>query len=287
MCQSFKMNKFIEECERIIVLGDVYLENFGVDGFYRKAAGLLTEARLHEHFNSTELLLSSFEEDFNHRQNFPSLEFSDLPVTVARGSGCFIDVYFWRRRPTVIHNHHFAGAFQCLSGLNLDTMYSFAPHKELSPLHSLGELKVVRTRELRSGDIEEIDLQDKFIHQNHHHADLTVNLCFRTQVQPNMNLSNYLVGGLKFEKDPVALNRAQRLFKMVSMEDFDFTKINITHTDALTFLLNTHNTPSRHPRILKLIDYLQTKVKHELDLNIGEMLDQHRREMDLLEDSYE
>ena len=83
------------------------------------------------------------------------------------------------------------------------------------------------------------------------------------------------------------MNRAQRLFKMMSIDDFRPEELDISTSDALTFLLNTHNTPSRHPRILALLDFLNAKIRSELELNIGEMLDEHKRQMDEIESRYE
>ena len=73
--------------------------------------------------------------------------------------------------------------------------------KKLGRFHELGVLKLKQTRHLIPGNVADIGLMDKFIHQNHHQADLTVTLCFRTPQVNSKSLSNYLSSGLRFEKN--------------------------------------------------------------------------------------
>ena len=116
----------IKLAQKLVKSGDRFIAQHGVKEFHKKAADLLSSSTLAQDYDYQEIVTEAFTPSFQrHPQNFASLEFSDLPITLARGKNCFIDVYFWRRRPTVIHNHHFVGAFQCLHGSNLDLEFQF------------------------------------------------------------------------------------------------------------------------------------------------------------------
>lgn len=278
---------FIQTANKIVKDGDRFLKKNGSAKFHEMARELLVDGALHHLFNYEELVQYVFNKKFKTEQNFKSLEFSDLPITIARGSDCFIDIYFWRRRPTVIHNHHFQGAFQCLLGRNLDSEFKFKVNKKLTKFHDLGELSLIHTRELNAGDVVSINLLNKFIHQNHHHADLTVNLCFRTSEVPKKNLSNYLYSGLRFEKDPESLARVDRLNAFLRMDDFSYTKLDLNLIDALNFLILTYRSGIENPRLIKLQRFLDNKIKSELKLDIKDLLDKHEHELDRIQSLYE
>jgi hypothetical protein len=280
-------NKFILKARELTHLGDQFIQKYGSKNFHKKAKDLLSEQKMHEYFDYKELVETAFSKKFNPRQNFRSLEFSDLPLTIARGEDCFIDVYFWRRRPTVIHNHHFRGAFQCLLGLNVDSEFKFTQTTKLTKFHSLGNLELQHMTTLSAGEIKAINFQDKFIHQNHHQANLTVNLCFRTPDEANKNLSNFYYSGLKFEKDQLSLARAQRLFAFTRIDDFDFRKLELSLEDAFNFLLMSHGSSAANPRFIFLKKFLESKLKKETGVNMGKLLKEHDQELDRLEAQYE
>lgn len=265
--------------------GDSFIKQHGIKDFHKFAADLLDQSNLAKHFDYQQVVEAAF--NSKSGQNFKSLEFSDLPVTIARGENCFIDLYFWRRRPTVIHNHHFNGAFMCLLGQNLDLEYSFVKKQKLGKFHDMGELTLKQTRKLTPGSIARINFMDKFIHQNHHQADLTVNLCFRTPQHPTKNLSNYLFSGLRFEKDIELLGRVARLQRFLHIKEFDFSKINITSDDAINFLIQTHNTSSLNHRLLNLQKLLSKRVKDEFGINVKKLMDTHGVEFEKIENEYE
>lgn len=267
--------------------GDQLLEREGNKKFHLQASELLNSADLKEKYDFQSLMESVLKADFSKiEQNFRYLEFSDLPLTIARGRRCFIDLYFWRRRPTVIHNHHFSGAFQCLQGSNVDLEFAFTPKHQLGKFHSSGEIVVQKVHSIKPGDIQAIAPLDRFIHQNHHHADLSVNLCFRTPDLKKGNISNYLYSGLRFEKHPYLVERFQRLYRAIQLEQFNFKRIDFSIDDALFFLLQTEGTTSPHQNLQNLMQHFRQKVKRELKLDVGELLRKHDQELDRLEEEY-
>jgi hypothetical protein len=281
------MSKLFEESQIITLLGDEYIDQNGLNAFHIKARELLENAELPKYFNFQELVERSLNAKFEIPQTYRYSEFSDFPLTLARGKHCFIDVYFWRRRPTAVHNHHFRGAFQCLKGFNVDLEYTYLPEKSLGEHHSVGELKLIGTRNLKPGDVVSINFLDKFIHQNHHQDELTVNLCFRTPEEDQNNISNYLLSGLRFEKESGLLMRVERLKKLCALDDFHIENLELSHDEAINFLIQTYETGTKNTRILRLQDFFKNKLLFELNLDIYQLLDEHDKKIAEMEDLYE
>ncbi len=280
------MNPLIKTAQDLTRRGDDFISKHGPRVFHEEAANLLATARLQDLFNFEELVHTCLDPAFNHAQNYQSFQFSDLPITLAMGEHCFLDLYFWRRRPTVIHDHHFTGAFQCLRGQNVDLEFEFIKTKKLTAFHDLGELKLKSSRTLTQGHIAPIDLLDKFIHQNHHQADLTINACLRTPEIGETNLSNYLYSGLRFEKEPLLMGRVSRLLTLINMGEFDTQKLNLSLEDALHFLVITYRSQSNSTKFRDLRGRLSGMVSSELGVNIDSLMDLHDAKMNELEDLY-
>ena len=280
------MNHFIKSCQKITKLGDDFIGQHGPLEFHKKAHELLISARLPDLFDFKELVNNSFDSNFNKNQNYASAQFSDLPITIVNGENCFLDLYFWRRRPTVIHDHHFTGAFQCIEGINIDLEFEFTKTQKLGLYHDMGEVRLKNSRQLNKGDIAPIDLLDKFIHQNHHQAELTINVCFRTPDIGETNLSNYLYSGIRYEKHPELLNRINRLMSFIHIGDFKFEDLKINIDDALNFSLRNYRSKSQSKRYLEISKLMNNKIQNELGLDLTKLMDEHESKMDQLEDQY-
>lgn len=280
------MKDLIQACQDLTRKGDDFIRAKGRLEFHAKAQELLSEACLHEIFDFKQLVHASFDPDFNKNQNYASSQFSDLPITLVTGQDCFLDIYFWRRRPTVIHDHHFTGAFQCIEGNNVDLEFEFIRSQRLGLYHDLGTLNLKKSRILKKGDIAPIDHLDKFIHQNHHQAELTINVCFRTPDIGETNLSNYLYSGLRFEKHPALLDRINRLMSFIHIGDFKLQELNITIDDAVNFLLRNYRSESLSKRFLDVKNFMEIKVKNELGLDVDKYMNEHEMKIDHLENQY-
>lgn len=276
------MSKLIDLSCDLVKRGDEFISIHGPLKFYDMASNLLQEAKLHEAFDLEDLIKASFSDSFNQNQNYGSFQFSDLPVTIAMGEHCFLDLYFWRRRPTTIHNHHFTGAFQCLEGINVDLEFEYVKEKSLGLYHDLGQLKLHNSRTLVKGDIAPIDLLDKFIHQNHHQAELTINACFRTPDIGEVNLSNYTYSGLRNEQQPYVLDRISRLLSFINVGDFDVKLLNLTSDDAINFLIRTYKLDSKNKKMLEVRSYMKSLIDQDID----KLLDEHEQRMYELEEQY-
>lgn len=278
----------IKTAQKLVKKGDRFIAQYGVKEFHKKAADLLADGSMAQAYDYQQLVTESFKPSFHrHTQNFEGFEFSDLPITLARGENCFIDIYFWRRRPTVIHNHHFVGAFQCLHGSNLDLEFQFKEKKKIGKYHAMGEVKLLQSHFLQKGDIQAIAPLDKFIHQNHHHADLTVNLCFRTGDIKKNSLSNYLFSGLRYEKNPLLLGRVERLLRFTNLEKFSFKELDLTLDDAMYFLIRTDGSTSQNKNFLNLKSHFEKMVKKDTGLSITRLFDQHEAELEKIQELYD
>lgn len=281
------MSKFIESAINLVKNGDAFIAQHGPIQFHQEAHELLETTKLHDLYDYSELVKSTLLNEFKEKQNYSSSQFSDFPITVAAGEYCSLDLYFWYRSPTVIHNHHFTGAFQCLQGVNVDLEFEYKGEQVIGDYHELGKLELKKSRKLVAGDIAPIDLLDKFIHQNHHQADLTINACFRTPDIGDVNLSNYLYSGLRYEKNPNLVSRTHRLWSFLFLGDFKLESLNLTIDDAMSFLIRYGDSTSVSPRFMQLCSFLDHKMKSEFGIDIKEHLNAHHKQMTKLENSYD
>jgi hypothetical protein len=197
-----------------------------------------------------------------------------------------VDVYYWRRRPTVIHDHHFMGAFQCLYGKNLDFSFKFKSTKKLGKFHALGSLELMREKVLSPGEVVRIDYLDKFIHQNHHHTDLTVNLCFRIPEQKGKGLSNYLYSGLKYEKNAPLINKTERLIRSLHFGSLKLGPEDLNIDEKISFMLETYRVSLQNKPLQSFRQGIHKSLMKELGLNIDEMMKSHDEKIDMLEENY-
>ncbi len=281
------MKNLLTISQELTVLGDKFLSKEAPGSFPQEAKNLLETSSIADAFDYQELVESVLKESFRPAQNYGAFQFSDLPITLARGKSCFVDLYFWRRRPTVIHNHHFTGAFICLDGFNVDLEYEFTESRRLGAYHSLGTLAEVEARQMRKGDAKAISYLDGFIHQNHHQSDLTANICFRTPEFGEADLSNYLYSGLRFEKNQVLLDRFERLMGLIRLGEFRVTKADLTVDDALYFLIQNHRSTSESRQFLKVRDLFRETVQRELGVDLPKLLEEHDLRYEAIQAHYE
>jgi hypothetical protein len=281
------MGNLLTAANELVRNGDAFIEKHGSMQFHQAAQELLDKTKLHEKFDFSNLVYDSLSEKFNQKQNYASSQFSDFSITLAAGKNCSLDLYFWYRSPTVIHNHHFTGAFQCMQGVNVDLEFEYKGEQSIGHYHELGKLELKHTRKLVKGDIAPIDLLDKFIHQNHHQADLTINACFRTPDIGEVNLSNYLYSGLRFEKNPDLVARTHRLWSFLFLGDFKFENLDLTVDDAMSFLIRYGDSTSASPRFTQLCSLLDHMLQSQLGIDIKDHLNAHHTQMTELENLYD
>ncbi|HXH29194.1 MAG TPA: hypothetical protein VNJ01_00110 [Bacteriovoracaceae bacterium] len=281
------MSNFLSLAQAVVKKADAHLAVHGHEEFHTRASELLLSSGMSETFNLEELVQETMRAGFTSPQTYGATQFSDLPVTLATGEGCFLDLYFWRRRPTVIHNHHFCGAFMCLEGLNLDLEFEFIQTRKLGRYHALGPVTLKHTNHLKKGDVKSIPFLDRFIHQNHHHSDLSINVCLRTPELGESNLSNYLFSGLKYDKDPWLLSRHDRLEGFLRLCQTDFEKLDLDIDDSLYFVIQNFHSSSENMRFKKLYQFLLQKIITETGVDILGLLKEHESCYDRIQAQYD
>ena len=279
--------KLSEIARKVNQEGDNFIKNHGTKMFHEFAAETLSQYSFKDLYNFEEVSQFLFSSDSPQIQNFKALEFSDLPVTLSRGESCFIDLYFWRRRPTTIHNHHFSGAFVGLLGKNVDLEFTFASERKVGEFHEMGEITLKKEMVIGPGDIHPIAPLNGFIHQNHHQADLTVNLCFRTNEIKDQSLSNYLYSGLRYTKNSELMVRSSQLRRLIDIGSINVSSLNLNLDDAISFLLLNYGIESGNPAFRHAINFCQEKVINEGCLNIAKLLELHEQKCSELEENYE
>lgn len=106
--------------------------------------------------------------------------FSQLPITLYRNEGFYIELLCWTMGTGTIHSHSFSGAFLMLSGQCMNTQYHFSVDREVNPLLQVGQLVSQRPELLRAGEIREIHSGDSFIHNTFHLTQPSFTLVIRT-----------------------------------------------------------------------------------------------------------
>lgn len=270
------MNNFLERSFYLVEKGDEFIDRYGINEFPFFACQSLLEAQLKDLFNLQALGKIVLSSDFKVPQNYRNFEFSDLPITLARGKNCFLDLYIWRRRPTTIHNHHFIGAFQNLVGKNLDVEFEFIEQRKIGSFHALGELKVTHSKFITPGSVQMIQMLDGFIHQSHHHAELTVNLCFRTPDIGKERISNFLFSGLRYIKDTDLLGRVEWFMRLSQISDFQMRDLDLGVDEMVAILMDSYGVKKKFPILLKF----ETILKEEFNLDIEKLMHEHELSLD-------
>ena len=274
---------FFEKAKEVVRQADQFLTHQDLFSFPDKAKYLLESAKLHESYDLKSVISESLKHEFSTPQKYPHFEFSDFPLTIAQGEHCFIDLYCWRRRPTSIHHHHFVGAFQCLSGENLDWTYEYQETKKLGDFHSIGNLNLIKKQSVLPGDIVPIKWQEDFIHQNLHDADLTVNICLRTHDRTGAYLSDYLSSGLKTIKHPMLIERGERLYHSLFLSSMSRSQLNLNLDESIFFLTQTYGYSSQGSAFLKLRKELSEQLLSELHLDVDQLCREHENHLNNLE----
>ena len=127
-----------------------------------------------------ELLETLFMADLPNQVDIHS-GFGEPHVTVFDNGLIYIEVLFWQRNQTTIHEHAFGGAFQVLHGTSVHPTYHFDCHEEISSHMHLGQLQLDQLTCLKVGDVTEIVPGSRMIHSSLHVEHPTITLVVRNR----------------------------------------------------------------------------------------------------------
>lgn len=174
----------------------------------------------------------------------------------------------------------------CMEGHNVDIEYDFQKHSSIGHLIELGKLSVKKEKTMKAGDVATIAPLDKYIHQNHHQSDLTINLTFRTNNLKNKNLSNYLFSGIKYEKDISTLNRLHILRRGIDFSVIKTENLSLSDEEAIYFLTQHYEEGSGNKHLSFFADKLESQIKKKFQISVMKLLRDHDKKLSEMEDSY-
>lgn len=150
--------------------------------------------------------------------------FSDLPVTVARGTGFSVDLLVWAAGTPAIHQHSFSGAFTVLQGSSIHAHFELATRDRVGDGMRLVTCRLIGAELLTTGGVRVIAAADGLTHSTFHLDEPTVSLVVRTDHEPwtapqfMVLPPHYAVAPEWLRRDGVsdALERALRTMSRVS-----------------------------------------------------------------------
>jgi hypothetical protein len=108
--------------------------------------------------------------------------FGQPGVTVFRGRGYLVEVYFWQQSISAIHDHPFCGAFTVLQGFSVEAVYRFATREDFGPRARLGSLSLESLALVEAGHVGVFgQRKHALIHALLHVQVPTVSLVVRTE----------------------------------------------------------------------------------------------------------
>lgn len=216
--------------------------DFGLAAFPDTAARALRACRPAEHLSAMDVVEWVHDTDALPAQMDIGAHFGNPPVTVFRGRGFHIDVYYWLEGDTDLHQHAFCGAFTVLQGTSLQGICTFEKGRVLHPRLIEGKLHLEALRLMKPGEIQPITAGERFIHSVQHLDYPTVTLLLRAEVPESGPQHSYKMPGLSFL--PLSfcghpLRRRVQLLRMMNLVDparmREQVRAGLRTADPLTF----------------------------------------------------
>ncbi len=111
-------------------------------------------------------------------------QFSDLPITIARGNGFYIEALVWAIGTASIHQHSFSGAFAVVKGSSIHSHYRLQTRQRVSEGLRLVDCELEQVELLRAGDVRRIESGSGLTHAVFHLEEPTISLVVRTNHEP-------------------------------------------------------------------------------------------------------
>lgn len=194
------------------------------------------------------------------RQTFSHRTFSQFPLTLFNHHGYNLDLYFWNRANTSIHDHNFSGAFKVLKGTYHQLTYQFVEEKKYFDWLSKGQLSHQGVNVLLPQDVQTIVHGDEFIHLTHHENLDCVTACLRTEATTGA-IHSYFSPSLRIQYVSAG-PQIGKLFDYISFLILDFDRNESTIFEsmllvpevALTQIVLKYNTPDwmKHPKLTEM-----------------------------------
>jgi hypothetical protein len=161
------------------------------------------------------------------KQYYGPKEFGEYNITVFYHDTFSIQVYLMNQIDTEFHDHGFVGAFQLLSGKNVQTCFEFNNPKEIEDGVEEGELKLVETKMLQAGDV--YPLHENMIHQVSRLADKNITLMVMKNTEPRNFV--YLPPKIKVDNKRLTQKFLRRLYAL----DYEYSHYKKFSDNTLSF----------------------------------------------------
>lgn len=157
-------------------------ERYRKEAFSGVAFQVLKKSNVHKRFHAEDFFPWLLKTKSLPKQLSLYSGFGQPPITLYRNDplNFLIDIYFWVTPDIAIHSHGFRGAFTILQGKSLHCLYEFPIEENFKDELLLGDLSLKEVALLKEGNVEEIPLGEKFIHQVWHVSFPTLSLVIRT-----------------------------------------------------------------------------------------------------------
>lgn len=139
----------------------------------------------------------------------PERRFGQPGVTVGRGPGFAIDLYFWTRSESAVHDHPFAGVYTVLRGSSVEARYAFEVSESFGRVR-VGRLHLTELEAIAPGRIVPFSpVRHPLVHALIHVPIPTVSMVVRSIRTEGYH--RYLAPGLALRIDGASADLATRL----------------------------------------------------------------------------
>jgi len=154
-------------------------QNFDELAFPNIAATALMETRPDLHVSLDTIFQWLSTQTTLPPQNLSST-FSDCQLQIFANERFVIEILFWTKSTTNIHQHGFSGAFCVVAGSSLHTEFKFTLKQRFNGGLILGEMTASPPELFRTGRVQPIAPGNRFIHRLFHLDQPSVSLVIRT-----------------------------------------------------------------------------------------------------------
>jgi hypothetical protein len=110
--------------------------------------------------------------------------FSNLPVSVAWGTGFFVELLLWTTSAPSIHQHSFSGAFTVAQGSSIHSQFRIDTLERITEAVQLVKGSLVTTELLQPGMVRRITAGSQLTHSTFHLGEPTISIVVRTAYEP-------------------------------------------------------------------------------------------------------
>jgi hypothetical protein len=200
-------------------------------------------------------------------------QFSDLPLSVARGTGFFVELLLWTSSTSSIHQHSFSGAFTVAQGSSIHSKFEVETLERVTEGVQLAKGRLASAELLKPGMVRRIHAGSRLSHSVFHLDEPTLSIVVRTVFEPwhlpqlTLFPPNYTYAPAWLGRDGQVdhLHRALQIMSVIGAPDF--MKVALDRFSDLDFGRALHLLAEAFPLF----------IGPDLDLVLGRFKEAHGR----------